>query len=84
LEEEERAREREKLKEYYLRVFMTSEARERLSNIKMVRPELASMVEEQILQLALSNKLDHPITDEELKSILLRLQERRREFRIRF
>lgn len=63
---------------------MTSEARERLSNIKMVRPELASMVEEQILQLALSNKLDHPITDEELKSILLRLQERRREFRIRF
>lgn len=84
MEEEERAREREKLKEYYLRVFMTSEARERLSNIKMVRPELASMVEEQILQLALSNKLDHPITDEELKSILLRLQERRREFRIRF
>lgn len=83
-EEEAKARELEKLKAQYLRVFMTSEARERLANIKMVRPNLARQVEEYILQLGLQNRLSHPITDEELKNILLKLQEQRRDFRIRY
>lgn len=81
-EEEEKAQELQRIKAYYLRTFMTPEARERLANIRMVRPKLADQIEEYVLQLGLQNKLSHPITDEELKTLLLKLQEQRREFKI--
>lgn len=82
--EEAKTEQMEKLKAQYLRVFMTAEARERLANVKMVRPDLAKQVEEHIIQLGLQNRLSHPVTDEELKNLLLKLQEQRREFRIRY
>ncbi len=83
-EDEIKAQQLEKIKAQYLRTLMTPEARERLANIRMVRPNLAKQVEEYIIQLGLQNRLSHPITDEELKKILLKLQERRRDFRIRY
>ncbi|MEM0288044.1 MAG: DNA-binding protein [Nitrososphaerota archaeon] len=73
-----------KLREQYLKIFLTSEARERLTNVKMVKPEIASIVEDQILQLATSGRLRHPITDEELKNILSKFSPQRREFKIKF
>ncbi len=82
-DEEQRAKERA-LREHYLRLFMTSEARERLANVRMVRPELADQVEEYVLQLGLSGKLDHRIDDEELRELLERLAPRQREIRFKF
>lgn len=87
-EEERRKREEELAKEAQrqeiLRLILTSEARERLSNLRLVRPELARAVEDQLIALAMSGKLDHVITDKELKSILASIYERsRREFRIK-
>ncbi len=80
---EERAKERA-LREQYLRLFLTSDARERLANVRMVRPEVADQVENYILQLGLSGKIRRPIDDEELREILAKLTPQQREIRFRF
>ena len=65
-----------------LRVVFTSEARERLTNIRMVKPELAESIESQIFQLVSTGRLKHQISDEELKQMLGQLQQPKREFKI--
>lgn len=80
---EERAKERA-LREQYLRLFLTSDARERLANVRMVRPEVADQVENYILQLGLSGKIRRPIDDDELREILAKLTPQQREIRFRF
>ncbi len=82
-EEEELLRKR-RLKEQYLKVFFTPEARTRLNNVKLVKPELAEAIEDQIIQLGASGKLGHPVSDAELKGMLGRVEEPRREFKIRY
>lgn len=82
--EEERLRARmEAEKQAALRVVLTPEARQRLANIKMVRPEFAEQLENQLLQLAQAGKLPIPLTDEQLKRILEELASRRRDITIR-
>jgi len=70
-------------KQALLRRILTPEARQRLTNLKMVRPEFAVQLELQLIQLAQQGKMNLPITDEQLKEILVRLQSSRREIRIR-
>ena len=83
-EKAERAKQEfEAKKSAVLRVILTPEARTRLSNIKMVKPEFAEQLELQLIQLAQSGRIRIPITDEQLKSILVELQSRRRDFTIR-
>ncbi len=65
-----------------LRQFLTPEARERLRRVSLVKPELARRVEDIIIQLGVQGRLDHRISDGELKSILARVQTRK-DFRIR-
>ena len=62
---------------------LTSEARQRLMNVKMVKPDLANSIEEYILQLVTSGKLKRVIDDDELKELLMSLQEKRRDIKIR-
>ncbi|MEM0000741.1 MAG: DNA-binding protein [Desulfurococcaceae archaeon] len=82
LEEEKERRARI---EAVLRQILTPEARERLNNLRLVKPELASSLEEQLILLAQSGKVPIPITDELLKRILSELYEQsRRETRITF
>lgn len=87
--EEERRREilrqqREMQKQAILRRILTPKARERLSNVKLVRPELANLIEEQLIALAQSGRIRIPITDDVLKSILEEIaSQTHREFRIR-
>lgn len=69
-------------KEQMLRVVFTTEARERLNNIRMVRPDLAGAIESQIFQLASSGRLRHQVSDEELKQMLGQMQRPKREFKI--
>ncbi|MHB1908156.1 MAG: DNA-binding protein [Nitrososphaerales archaeon] len=81
--ETQEKRDQEKLlREQMLRVVFTPEARERLSNIRMIKPELASSVENQIFQLASSGRLQRQITDEELKQMLASFQRPQRDFKI--
>ncbi|MDP8023875.1 MAG: DNA-binding protein [Nitrososphaeria archaeon] len=82
--DEEKKKELEALKEKYLRVYLTPEARYRLNNLKLVGNQTAVLLEDQIFQLALQGKLDHQITDEELKELLIKLQNTKKEIRIRW
>ncbi len=82
--DEEGALKKAKLKEQYLRLFFTSEARERLNTVKLVKPELAEAIEDQVIKLGAAGKITHAVTDAELKGMLGRVEEPRREFKIRY
>jgi programmed cell death protein 5 len=75
--------EKRAMREGVLRMALTSEARQRLANVKMVKPELASSIEEYVIQLASSGKLKRALDDEQVKQMLLALQGKKREIRIR-
>ena len=51
------ASEREAMKSNALRTLLTSEARERLANVKMVKPEVAEVIENSIIQQASTGRL---------------------------
>ena len=73
----------EAIREQMLKVLLTTEARERLANIKMVKPDVAKMIEDQIIQLASSGKINKSVTDEEIKSFLSSVQKPQKDFKIR-
>ncbi|HZW57781.1 MAG TPA: DNA-binding protein [Nitrososphaerales archaeon] len=69
-------------REQMLRVIFTSEARERLNNLRMVKPDQVDMIENQVFQLAAAGRLRKQIDDEELKQMLGQMQKPKREFKI--
>ena len=69
-------------KEQILKQVLTPEARSRLNNIKMVKPELSDMVEQYLIGMATQGKLPGQLTDEQLKQILLSTQQPKRDFKI--
>ncbi|MEM3978728.1 MAG: DNA-binding protein [Desulfurococcales archaeon] len=84
-EERKRRAEAEALKQEILRRILTPKARERLANVKLVRPELAEFVENQLVALAQTGRLNRQIDDEELKEILADLASKlTKEYRFRF
>ena len=70
-------------KQQLLRQILTPEARQRLTNLKMIKPEFTEQLELQIIQLAQTGKLPIPLTDKQLKQILQQLQPKKREITIR-
>jgi programmed cell death protein 5 len=70
-------------KQALLRSILTPEARQRLANLRMVRPEFTSQLELQLIQLAQQGKIPIPLTDKQLKQILIQIQPRKRETKIR-
>ena len=69
-------------KEIMLKQILSSEARLRLNNVKMVKPELANLVENYLIGLSTQGKTQGQITDDQLKQILLSAQQPKREFKI--
>lgn len=83
-QEEELRKEYEAKKQAMLRIILTSEARARLNNLRLIKPELTEQIEAQLIQLVQSGRLKPPITDDFLKQILLKLIEgQKREIKIR-
>ncbi|MBS7623717.1 DNA-binding protein [Candidatus Bathyarchaeota archaeon] len=70
-------------RESLLRAILEPEARQRLANIRMVRPEFAEQLELQLIQLAQAGRLRIPLKDSQLKETLRRLQSQRRDITIR-
>jgi programmed cell death protein 5 len=70
-------------KEALLRSILSPEARQRLTNLKMIKPEFIGQLELQLIQLAQQGKIPVPLSDAQLKQILVQLQGRKRETRIR-
>ena len=73
----------ERQKQALLRRILTPEARSRLTNLNMVKPEFTQQLELQLIQLAQQGRINIPITDEQLKELLVRLQSGRRDYKIR-
>jgi programmed cell death protein 5 len=76
-------RQLEAQKQALLRQILSPEARQRLTNLKMVKPEFTEQLELQLIQLAQAGKLPIPLPDAQLKQILIQLQSRKREPKIR-
>ena len=86
VEEQKQAQAQQQLevqKQALLRRILTPEARSRLTNLKMVKPEFTQQLELQLIQLAQQGRINIPITDEQLKELLVRLQSGRRDYKIR-
>ncbi len=81
--EEERKREIEEAKKSIIRQILTSEARERLNNIRMAKPEFAEQLENQLIGLAQSGRIKSMINDAQFKEILRQIMPKKREITIR-
>ena len=80
---QEQLRQAEEQKRIVLKSILTPEARSRLTNIKMARPEFAAQIEALLIQLAQTGQVKQRITDEQLKEILRRLSAKKRDIKIR-
>ena len=68
-------------KEMMLKQVLSSDARLRLNNVRMVKPDLAGLVENYILNLSVQGKISGQISDEQLKQILSSAQQPKRDFK---
>jgi len=73
-----------------MRMILDPDARTRLTNIKMVKPQFAAQIELQLIQLAQGNQLQRmgfqlPMSDEQFKKLLIRISEtdKKEKFTIR-
>ena len=69
-------------KDMILKQLLSPEARLRLNNVRMVKPELAGVVENYLIGMASQGKLRSQISDDQLKQILLSVQQPKRDFNI--
>ncbi|MCW4019902.1 MAG: DNA-binding protein [Candidatus Bathyarchaeota archaeon] len=86
LQEQQQAEAEQQLeiqKQALMRRILTPEARQRLANLKMVKPQFAAQLELQLIQIAQQGRIELPIDDDRLKEILRRLQSNKKEIRIR-
>lgn len=72
----------EQQRQMVLKKILTPEAKSRLARIKLAHPEFATSVEDQLLTLAQSGRLQRVIDDKDLKEILNRIQPKKREINI--
>ena len=82
-DEEARKRDAEAaMRQRVLQVVLDPNARQRLMNIRLVKPELAAAVENYLISAASSGRINRPLSDDELKQLLIRLQQPKKDFKI--
>lgn len=81
---EEQRRLEEARRQEFLRRILTPKARERLTNLRMVRPELVEQLEVQLIQLAQTGRIPLPVTDDFLRELLARITDRQKEIKIKY
>ena len=73
----------EKQKKQLLRKILTSEARSRLANLRMARPDFTERIELQLIQIAKTGRIELPIDDDQLQKILKKLEGDKKSINIR-
>ncbi len=74
--------EEEARKKALSRLVFSPEARQRLANVRLVKPELANQLEDYLISLAQQGKISTPIDDDTLKKILQKIQDQKRETKV--
>ncbi|MFB6118902.1 DNA-binding protein [Halosegnis sp.] len=70
-------------KKAVLRQTLTDGARKRLNSVKMSKPEFGEQVEQQVVALARSGRVQGKIDEEQMKSLLQELQPDKQDFNIK-
>jgi len=66
-----------------VRQFLAPEAQDRLANLRLVDPELVQKLKIYLAQMHAAGQVKQQMTDEQLKSILLKLKSSKRESTIK-
>lgn len=83
-EAQEQARQQaEAQKQALLRQYLTDGARKRLNSVRMGKPDFADQVEQQLIALAQSGRLDGKIDEEQMKQLLQELKPDSQSFNIK-
>jgi programmed cell death protein 5 len=69
-------------KKQILGQIMTPEARQRLANLKLTKPEMVNNIELQLIQSAQAGSLRGKVTDDQLKVLLRQIAGQKREIKI--
>ena len=77
LEEQQKERNQEEKLEETLRMILEPEARERLNNVRLANQKLYMTAVQTLLYAAQANQLNKKVSAEELKAMLLKLNEKR-------
>ena len=82
-DQEEQQKQFDDQKQMILRSILTPKAKERLTNIKLARPNICEEIENQLIMLAQSGRLNQKIDDEQLKQLLQRIIPKKRDINIK-
>ncbi|MEM0344123.1 MAG: DNA-binding protein [Thermoplasmata archaeon] len=79
---QEQAKRIEAERQLLMRQLLTPEARERLANLRMTRPDIVELVENQLIMLVQAGRITQQIDDYTLRQILRKVVPQKREIRI--
>ena len=82
LQQQEAQAQFEAQKKQILGQILTPEARNRLANLRLTKPELVNQIELQLIQSAQAGSLRGKVTDEQLKVLLKQIAGQKREIKI--
>ena len=81
-QQQEAAMEFEAQKRAIIAQILTQEARDRLANLRLTKPELVNNIEIQLIQSAQTGSLRGKVTDEQLKVLLRNIAGQKRDIKI--
>jgi len=82
IQQQQMQQEMEAQKKQLMIQILTPEARTRLTNLRLTKPEFVEQIELQLIQLAQSGRMKGKITDEQLKVLLQQISSQKREINI--
>jgi programmed cell death protein 5 len=65
-----------------MRQILTPQARDRMANLRMAYPDIARLVEDQLIGLVQAGRIQQQVDDNTLKEILRRVAPKKREIKI--